>query len=289
MGWLKEKLKQDVLDSIDLSSDISDQELLSIIDEVLLQKSRQNFISMQEKRRLRRDIFNSIRKLDILQDMIEDPTITEIMVNGTKDIFIEQNGIIKTSDKCFESLEKLEDLVQQIVSQSNRIVNASKPIVDARLMDGSRVNIVLPPVAIDGPVITIRKFPKNPITIDQLIEYKSITKEAADFLEKLVISGYNIFISGGTGSGKTTFLNVLSNYIPHYQRIITIEDSAELQIRNIPNLIRLEVRCGNTEGNNEITIRDLIKTSLRMRPDRIIVGEVRDEAAIDMLQALNTG
>ena len=228
MGWLKEKLKQDVLDSIDLSSDISDQELLSIIDEVLLQKSRQNFISMQEKRRLRRDIFNSIRKLDILQDMIEDPTITEIMVNGTKDIFIEQNGIIKTSDKCFESLEKLEDLVQQIVSQSNRIVNASKPIVDARLMDGSRVNIVLPPVAIDGPVITIRKFPKNPITIDQLIEYKSITKEAADFLEKLVISGYNIFISGGTGSGKTTFLNVLSNYIPHYQRIITIEDLAEL-------------------------------------------------------------
>lgn len=223
MGWLKEKLKQDVLDSIDLSSDISDQELLSIIDEVLLQKSRQNFISMQEKRRLRRDIFNSIRKLDILQDMIEDPTITEIMVNGTKDIFIEQNGIIKTSDKCFESLEKLEDLVQQIVSQSNRIVNASKPIVNARLMDGSRVNIVLPPVAIDGPVITIRKFPKNPITIDQLIEYKSITKEAADFLEKLVISGYNIFISGGTGSGKTTFLNVLSNYIPHYQRIITIE------------------------------------------------------------------
>ena len=184
-----------MLDSIDLSSDISDQELLSIIDEVLLQKSRQNFISMQEKRRLRRDIFNSIRKLDILQDMIEDPTITEIMVNGTKDIFIEQNGIIKTSDKCFESLEKLEDLVQQIVSQSNRIVNASKPIVDARLMDGSRVNIVLPPVAIDGPVITIRKFPKNPITIDQLIEYKSITKEAADFLEKLVISGYNIFIS----------------------------------------------------------------------------------------------
>lgn len=289
MSWLKEKLQQEVLDSIDLTSDITDEELLSVIDEILVLKSRENYISMQEKRRLRRKIFNSIRRLDVLQDLIDDPTITEIMVNGTKDIFIEKNGVITRYDKRFESEEKLEDVVQQIVSQSNRIVNASNPIVDSRLPDGSRVNIVLPPIALDGPVITIRRFPENPITIDKLIEYESITSEAANFLEKLVIAGYNIFISGGTGSGKTTFLNVLSNYIPQNERIITIEDSAELQIRNIPNLVRMEVRNSNTEGNNGIFIRDLIKTSLRMRPDRIIVGEVRDEAAIDMLQALNTG
>lgn len=289
MSWLKERLQQDVLESIDLSSEISDDELLSTIDEILLVKSRENYISMQEKRKLRRDIFNSIRKLDVLQDMIEDPTITEIMVNGVKDIFIEQNGVITRCSKCFESEEKLEDVVQQIVSQSNRVVNASNPIVDSSLPDGSRVNIVLPPVALDGPVITIRRFPENPITIDQLIEFESITSEAAAFLEKLVIARYNIFISGGTGSGKTTFLNVLSNYIPSSERIITIEDSAELQLRGVKNLVRMEVRNSNAEGNKQISIRDLIKTSLRMRPDRIIVGEVRDEAAIDMLQALNTG
>ena len=289
MGWLKEKIQQHVLESIDITTEISDEELLSTIDEILVLKSRENYISMQEKRRLRRDIFNSIRRLDVLQDMIEDPSITEIMVNGAKDIFIEQNGIISRCPKCFESEEKLEDVVQQIVSQSNRIVNASNPIVDSRLPDGSRVNIVLPPIALDGPVITIRRFPENPITIDQLIEYESITPEAAGFLEKLVIAKYNIFISGGTGSGKTTFLNVLSNYIPNSERIVTIEDSAELQLRSVANLVRMEVRDCNTEGNNKISIRDLIKTSLRMRPDRIIVGEVRDEAAIDMLQALNTG
>lgn len=289
MSWLKEKLQQEVIDSIDLTSDITDEELLNVIDEILVAKSRQNYISMQEKRRLRREIFNSIRRLDVLQDLLDDPDITEIMVNGTKDIFIEKNGMITRCDRRFETEEKLEDVVQQIVSQSNRVVNTSNPIVDSRLPDGSRINIVLPPIAIDGPVITIRRFPENPITIDKLIEYESITPEAASFLEKLVIAGYNIFISGGTGSGKTTFLNVLSNYIPRNERIITIEDSAELQIRNIPNLVRLEVRAGNTEGNIAVSIRDLIKTSLRMRPDRIIVGEVRDEAAIDMLQALNTG
>ncbi|NLO08748.1 MAG: CpaF family protein [Clostridiales bacterium] len=289
MSWLKEKLQQEVLNSIDLTTEVSDKELLSTIDEILVVKSRENYISMQEKRRLRRDIYNSIRKLDVLQDMIEDPSITEIMVNGAKDIFIEQNGVISRCSKSFESEEKLEDVVQQIVSQSNRIVNASTPIVDSRLPDGSRVNIVLPPIALDGPVITIRRFPENPITIDQLIEYESITPEAAGFLETLVIAKYNIFISGGTGSGKTTFLNVLSNYIPSNERIITIEDSAELQLRGVANLVRMEVRNGNTEGINLVSIRDLIKTSLRMRPDRIIVGEVRDEAAIDMLQALNTG
>lgn len=289
MSWLKEKLQQEVLNSIDLTTEISDKELLSTIDEILVVKSRENYISMQEKRKLRRDIYNSIRKLDVLQDMIENPSITEIMVNGAKDIFVEQNGVISRCSKCFESEEKLEDVVQQIVSQSNRIVNATTPIVDSRLPDGSRVNIVLPPIALDGPVITIRRFPENPITIEQLIEYESITPEAAEFLEKLVIAKYNIFISGGTGSGKTTFLNVLSNYIPSSERIITIEDSAELQLRGVANLVRMEVRNGNTEGNNLVSIRDLIKTSLRMRPDRIIVGEVRDEAAIDMLQALNTG
>lgn len=289
MSWLKEKLQQTVLSSIDLTTEISDDELLGTIDQILLLKSKENYISMQEKKKLRKDIFNSIRKLDILQDLIEDKSITEIMVNGAGHVFIEQNGRIRPSDQYFETEEKLEDVVQQIVSLSNRTVNEANPIVDARLSDGSRVNIVLPPVAMDGPVITIRKFPESPITIEQLIEYESITKEVAEFLRKLVVAGYNIFISGGTGSGKTTFLNVLSNFIPNHERIITIEDSAELQIRNIPNLVRLEVRNANTEGNNQITIRDLIKTSLRMRPDRIIVGEVRDAAAIDMLQALNTG
>lgn len=289
MGSMKEMLQQEVLDSIDLTTEITDEELYNIIDQILIIKSRDNYISVQEKRRLRREIFNSIRKLDILQDLVEDNSITEIMVNGPENIFIEQSGRLYTCDRRFESQRKLEDVVQQIVSQSNRIVNEANPIVDSRLADGSRVNIVLPPVAMDGPVITIRKFPENPITVEQLISLGSITEEVAIFLRALVVAGYNIFVSGGTGSGKTTFLNVLSNYIPSSERIITIEDSAELQIRNIPNLVRMEARNANTEGNNRITIRDLIKTSLRMRPDRIIVGEVRDAAAIDMLQAMNTG
>lgn len=289
MEEIKNLLQKKVLDSIDLSKDSSDDEILDIIDQLLLNHSKESYINMQEKRRLRKDIFNSIRKLDILQELIEDNSITEIMINGASHIFIEQNGAIFTWNKSFESKAKLEDVVQQIVSQSNRIINEANPIVDSRLSDGSRVNIVLPPIALDGPVVTIRKFPNNPITIEKLIDLESITLEASEFLKYLVIAGYNIFISGGTGSGKTTFLNVLTNFIPCHERIITIEDSAELQIRNIPNLVRLEVRNANTEGNNEITIRDLIKTSLRMRPDRIIVGEVRDAAAIDMLQALNTG
>lgn len=289
MNQLKNMLQKKVLDTIDLSRDSSDEDILEIIDQQLINYCKESYISMQERRRLRRDIFNSIRKLDILQELIENNSITEIMVNGASHIFIEQSGAISSWDKCFESKKKLEDVVQQIVSQSNRIINEANPIVDSRLTDGSRVNIVLPPIAMDGPVVTIRKFPDKPITIEKLIELESITEEASEFLKQLVISGYNIFISGGTGSGKTTFLNVLSNFIPYHERIITIEDSAELQIRNIPNLVRLEVRNANTEGNNEITIRDLIKTSLRMRPDRIIVGEVRDAAAVDMLQALNTG
>jgi len=289
MVGLKERIKQEVLDYIDLSSEITDEELLEVIDEALVSKHRDVYISLQDKIKLRREIFNSIRRLDVLQEIIEDPAITEIMINGSKDIFIERDGAIFRYPKCFESEEKLEDVIQQIVSQCNRIVNTASPIVDARLSDGSRVNVVLPPIALNGPVVTIRRFPENPITIDRLIEYESITAEAAEFLRKLVIARYNIIISGGTGSGKTTFLNVLSNYIPEGERVITIEDSAELQIRGIANLVRMEVRNSNTEGTGQITIRDLIKTALRMRPDRIVIGEVRDEAAIDLLQAFNTG
>ncbi len=289
MDQLKDLLKQKVIDDIDLSRETTDEGLMASIDRVLINYSKIEYISMQNKQRLRRDIFNSIRRLDILQELIEDPEITEVMVNGPDKIFIERNGRIYPSSKCFESVQKLEDVVQQMVSHSNRIINEACPIVDSRLPDGSRINIVLNPVAMEGPIITIRKFPNQPITMERLIELESISTEVASFLKKLVEAGYNIFISGGTGSGKTTFLNVLSNYIPSNERIITIEDSAELQIRNIPNLVRLEVRNANSEGSNEITIRDLIKASLRMRPDRIIVGEVRDAAAIDMLQALNTG
>ncbi len=289
MHSLKDKMQQIVMDSMDLSREITDSELVEVIDRTILEYGKESYIRVQEKSRLRKEIFNSIRRLDILQELIDDNSITEIMVNGTNQIFIEQQGRIFASDKKFNSIKKLEDVIQQIVSQSNRIINEANPIVDARLSDGSRVNIVLPPVAMDGPVITIRKFPEKPFTIEQLIAYEALSMEVSRFLECLVIAGYNIFISGGTGSGKTTFLNVLSNFIPNTERIITIEDSAELQIRNIPNLVRMEVRNANSEGSHEISIRDLIKTSLRMRPDRIVVGEVRDAAAIDMLQALNTG
>ena len=285
----KEPLRQRVIREIDLCREVSDEELYETIDRILMNYCKEEYITIREKVQLRREIFNSIRRLDILQELIEDPSITEIMVNGPEHIFIEQNGKISPSDRCFESSQKLEDVVQQMVSHSNRVINEASPIVDARLADGSRVNVVLAPIAMEGPIITIRKFPNQPIDMDRLLELGSITSEVALFLKQLVIAGYNIFISGGTGSGKTTFLNVLSNYIPANERIITIEDSAELQIRNIPNLVRMEVRNANSEGSNEITIRDLIKTSLRMRPDRIIVGEVRDAAAIDMLQALNTG
>ncbi|MDF2513009.1 MAG: hypothetical protein K0S04_2875 [Herbinix sp.] len=289
MDQLKEILRQKVMENIDMSREITDEEILELIDLCLINYSRNTYISIMEKQRLRRDIFNSIRKLDIIQELIDDPEITEIMVNGMDKIFIEKNGRISPITKQFESRQKLEDVVQQMVAHSNRIINEASPIVDSRLPDGSRVNIVLTPIAMDGPIITIRKFPNIPITIQRLIELDSISEEAANFLRKLVIAGYNIFISGGTGSGKTTFLNAISNFIPSDERIITIEDSAELQLRNISNLVRLEVRNANLEGSNEITIRDLIKTSLRMRPDRIVIGEVRDGAAADLLQAMNTG
>ncbi len=286
---LKQEIIEEVRSRIDLTKDIEDEEILDMVDELLLQKGKENFLSLREKKCLRQDIFNSIRRLDILQELIEDNQITEIMINGYNNIFIEKSGRVYPIEKQFDSEKKLEDIVQQIVAKTNRIVNEANPIVDTRLMDGSRVHIVLPPVSLTGPVITIRKFPHKPITMEHLIQIGSITREAADFLKNLVQAGYNIFISGGTGSGKTTFLNVLSNYIPSDERVITIEDSAELQIKNIPNLVSLEVRNANVEGKNEVSIRQLIKASLRMRPSRIILGEVRDGAALDLLQAMNSG
>lgn len=278
-----------ILNTIDLSKDLTDNELKTMIHMTLNQRCRENYLSMKERARLQKEIFNSLRRFDILQDLVEDSTISEIMINGTNHIFIEREGMIYEWDRHFTDQQKLTDIVQQIAASSNRIVNQTSPIMDARLSDGSRVNIVLPPVALDGPIITIRKFPDEAMDMEQLISFKTLSQEAAQFLQRLVYSGYNIFISGGTGSGKTTFLNVLSGYIPKDERIITIEDSAELQIQGIPNLVRLEVRNANVEGENEVTIRDLIKSALRMRPDRIIIGEVRDAAAIDMLQALNSG
>ncbi|MGV8167069.1 MAG: CpaF family protein [Alkaliphilus sp.] len=246
-------------------------------------------LAIQEKKFIIDAVFNSIRRLDVLQPLIDDETITEIMVNGYESIFIERDGATTKLDVKFESQRKLEDVIQTIVSKVNRIVNESSPIVDARLSDGSRINVVLPPVALNGPILTIRKFKRDKITIQDLIEISSITEEVAEFLEDIVKAKYNIFVCGGTGSGKTTFLNILSNLIPKDERIITIEDSAELRIKGIQNLVTLETRNANTEGKGQISIRDLIKSSLRMRPDRIIVGEVRGEEAIDMLQAMNTG
>lgn len=285
----KLELIEAVRNQMNLSGDIEDTRILEMIDELLFKTDRDEFISLKEKKELRKEVFNSIRRLDILQELIEEPIITEVMINGHRNIFVEKEGSLLPWKKGFDTEKKLEDIVQQIVARNNRIVNESNPIVDTRLADGSRVNIVLPPVSLDGPAITIRKFPHKPITMEHLIQIDSITEEAAAFLQRLVQSGYNIFISGGTGSGKTTFLNVLSNYIPPDERVITIEDSAELQIKNIPNLVRLEVRNSNVEGKNEVGIRQLIKTSLRMRPDRIILGEVRDGAALDLLQVMNSG
>ena len=284
-----EQLHEKVLSRMDFMREPSDEELLEIIHSVLEESSKKQFIPLKEKAALGKELFNAFRKLDILQELIEDESITEIMINGTENIFIEREGQIFLSDKKFLSRGKLEDVVQQMVAECNRIVNEASPIVDARLNDGSRVNVVLPPAAINGPIVTIRKFPKHRITMEQLLEYESISEEAAEFLVRLVRAGYNIFISGGTGSGKTTFLNVLSDYIPETERIITIEDNAELQITELPNLVRLEARNANVEGTGEISIRDLIRTALRMRPDRIIVGEVRGKEAADMLQAINTG
>lgn len=285
----KRKLQEKLAESIDYSRENSDEEIQDLIDEIMLRESREMPLTLSDKAKLRRELFHAIRKLDVLQELVDEPRITEIMINGPHNIFIEKDGRLYQSDLQFDSEEKLHNVIQQIVADCNRVVNEASPIVDARLSNGARVNVVLNPVALNGPIVTIRRFPDNPITMEDLISYGSVTSEVCVWLQKLVQAKYNIFISGGTGSGKTTFLNALSNYIPAEERIITIEDSAELQIRNIPNLVRMETRNVNVEGCQEITIRDLIKTSLRMRPDRIIVGEVRGGEAFDMMQCLNTG
>ena len=274
---------------IDFTREVSDEEIQNMIDDMIVSNGHIYALTLEERQRLSREIFHDVRRLGILQELVDARDITEIMINGAGTIFYEKQGSIYQWDKCFESKEKLEDVIQQIVNKCNRTVNEASPIVDARLENGSRVNIVLAPVALNGPIVTIRRFPDNPMTMGQLVAFDSISAEAAALLKRLVMAGYNIFISGGTGSGKTTFLNALSHDIPKTERIITIEDSAELQIRGIPNLVSLETRNANAEGVKEISIRDLIRTALRMRPDRIIVGEVRGAEAIDMLQALNTG
>ncbi len=281
-------LKNYVLSEFPLSQ-LNDEELQAKIENLVLRKLAGQNLLIDEKISIVRDIYSSIRGFGILDGIMSDDTITEVMINGPDNIFIEQKGRVHKLETTFESERRLEDVIQRIVGLAGREVNQANPIVDTRLPDGSRVNVVLPPISLVGPVVTIRKFSKNPMTIEKLIEYGSLTRPIADFLEILVKARYNIFVCGGTGSGKTTFLNALSNYIPKDERIITIEDSAELQIENVPNLVSLETRNANSAGAGAITIRDLIKSSLRMRPERIIVGEVRGAEALDMLQAMNTG
>ncbi len=270
-------------------SELEDDELLLRVEELTSEWLKQEYCSIEQRVSIVEQVFSSIRGFGLLDSIIKDDTITEVMINGTDDIFIEQSGRLFKLDKKFESQRRLEDIIQRIVGLAGREVNQANPICDTRLPDGSRVNVVLPPIALCGPTVTIRKFSKTPMTMEKLIEYGSLTKDIAEQLEVLVKAKYNIFISGGTGSGKTTFLNALSNFIPRDERVITIEDSAELQIKNIDNLVRLETRTANVAGVGEISIRDLIKSSLRMRPERIVVGEVRGGEALDMLQAMNTG
>lgn len=283
------ELKRSIYSELDITRELEENYIYDLIDRKIENYSQNKIIPLTLKESLKQRLFNSIRKLDILQELLDDDSITEIMINGYRNIFIEKKGQIIRYKGQFESDEKLADIAQKIAAMSNRIVNESSPIVDTRLEDGSRVNIVLPPVALNGPVITIRKFYESPLSLEKLIEINSITKEAAIFLENAVKSRLNIFVSGGTGSGKTTFLNALSNFIPEDERVITIEDSAELQLTRVNNLVRLEARNANIEGKNAISIRDLIKSSLRMRPDRIVVGECRGGEALDMLTSMNTG
>lgn len=285
----EEQLKTKILGRMDLSREVEDEELQELIFRVLEEESRGEYISLETRARLGKELFNAFRKLDLLQELIEDESITEVMINGVQNIFVEKQGRLYLTDRHFLSREKLEDVIQQIVAGTNRLVNEASPIVDTRLPDGSRVNVVLYPVALNGPIVTIRKFPKEQITMGRLVALGALNEELAGVLKKLVTAGYNIFISGGTGSGKTTLLNALSQYIPKDERIITIEDNAELQIQDVPNLVRLEARNANVEGVGEITIRDLIRSALRMRPNRVIVGEVRGPETIDMLQAMSTG
>ncbi|WP_441879437.1 CpaF family protein [Paenibacillus sp. 2TAB26] len=283
------ELRNKVRAKIDFSGSLSDESLMRIAEEIVFEWCDLHPLTATEKVKLVRRLFHSFRGLDILQPLMEDASISEIMINHHAEIFVERRGRMTLLPVSFESRERLEDLIQTVVASVNRVVNESTPIVDARLKDGSRVHVVLPPVALKGPCMTIRKFPDQPLTMEELVAFHSLSQEAASFLKELVGAQYNMFISGGTGTGKTTFLNALSQFIQPDERIVTIEDSAELQIRSIPNLVAMETRNANTEGKGEITIRDLIRASLRMRPNRIIVGEVRGGEALDMLQALNTG
>ncbi|WP_287477745.1 CpaF family protein [Anaerostipes sp.] len=286
---MKEEIKNRVIERLDFTRDITDRRLKEIIQEVILEISREKPMLLEEKIKLSREVFYALRKLDFLQDLLEDEAVTEIMINGYEHIFVERGGRLYRYPEKFSSEEKLYQVVQQIASSANRMVNEMHPIVDARLEDGSRVNIILPPVSLDGAVMTIRKFAKEPMTLEWLCERNAFSKEVGEFLKMLVRARYNIFISGGTGSGKTTLLNGLSNCIPKDERIITIEDSAELQLNGIENLVRLEMRNANAAGEHQIDMKDLIKAALRSRPDRIIVGEVRGEEALSMLNAMNTG
>lgn len=280
-----QSLRMLLMEKLDLARELTDEEILEEIDTLILERMRDSCLSLKEKVQLRQELFHSVRKLDVLQELIEDETVTEIMVNGPDAIFVERAGKLSRWEKTFTSGEKLEDVIQQIVGKCNRVVNESMPIVDARLENGARVNAVVRPVALNGPILTIRRFPDTPITMEKLIALGSLPAECAEFLKTLVRARYSMVIGGGTGSGKTTFLGALSNFIPSDERLITIEDNAELKIQGIENLVRLEAKMANTEGATSVTIRDLIKTALRMRPDRIVVGEVRGGEAVDMLQA----
>ncbi|MBR4731439.1 MAG: CpaF family protein [Lachnospiraceae bacterium] len=286
---IKQEMRDHVREKMDYGRDYGDEEVGELIDEELLENPETCRLTVEQRLRLKKELFDSMRRLDVLQFFVDDPGITEIMINGMEHIFVERGGKLTELELAFDSKERLTDVIQKIVAGCNRVVNDASPIVDARLPDGARVNVVMDPVAINGPIVTIRRFPKKPITMEQLLAFGSITNEAAEFLEKLVRAHYNIFVSGGTGSGKTTFLNALSAYVQRDERIVTIEDSAELQLMGVTNLVRLETRNANVSGCREIGIRDLIRASLRMRPDRIIVGEVRGAEALDMLQCLNTG
>lgn len=286
---IKNEMKQRILAELDMSQEIDDMEVRRLVDQCIMEYKGTTELPLPARIKLRKELFNTVRRMDVLSEFLEDESVTEIMINGYDNIFIERSGRVYKVDQTFENEERLASIIQQIVAGCNRIVNEAVPIVDARLADGSRVNVVLPPISLNGPTMTIRKFPKEKMTMERLIEVGALSEDAAEFLERLVKARYNIFVSGGTGAGKTTFLNALSDYIPQQERVITIEDSAELQLKNVVNLVRLESRNSNVEGTNAVTIRELIKSSLRMRPDRVIVGEVRDAAAIDMLAAMNTG
>ena len=286
---LCEELKKQILERVDLSREVSDEEIQELIDELVLSCGKERHLSLNERCRIKKELFYALRKMDVLQELLEEKSVTEIMVNGTDGIFLEKNGKLSRWEKSFSSKERILDIIQQITGACNRVVNEASPIVDARLDNGDRVHVVLPPVAVNGPIITIRRFPEEPVTMQKLLELESLSEEEAEFLKRAVQAGYSILVAGGTGSGKTTFLNILAGHILQDERVIVIEDTAELQIRNVPNLVRLETRDGGAEDCREISMRDLIKAALRMRPTRLIIGEVRGAEAFELLTCLNTG